>query len=164
MKRDNTQVLVYGGVVAIFYFGIIRPILKKFGLATGEEVRNVQRAETDPAESNPFKPTYYKIQIKKLPGSVVWKTQVGLKKLYDTFSSGFGYVYDDEEKINSVFIQLASKIQVSQFSEYVQNKTGQDLISFMKRGINQYNAGSGLNDTEISRIIDIVNKKPIYTK
>ena len=164
MKKDNTQILVYGGVVAVFYFGIIRPILKKFGLATGQETRDVNKAETDPADINPFKPNYYKIQHKKLGIMVVLKTQAGLKKLYDTFMDGFGWVYDDEDKINSVFIQLASKLQVSQFAEYVQNKTGQDIISFMKRGKNQYNTASGLNDSEIARIIDIVNKKPIYTK
>lgn len=165
MKKDNTQYYIYGGIALLAYFGIFRPILKKVGIATGEEKNKVNNAETAPADSNPFNPKYYKTVQSKNPGkTIVLKTQAGLERIYKKFYDGFGYVYDDEEQIQSCFIELASKVQVSQFAEIVQKKTGYDIITFMKRGINSYNAGSGLNDTEIARIIDIVNAKPIYTK
>jgi len=163
MKQDNTKFYIYGGVALLAYIGVIRPILKKLGVATGQETQNVNNAQTQPAESNPFKPEYYKIQQRKIGRPVTLKTQSGLSQLYKTFKDGFGYFYDDEDKIKSVFVLLASKLQVSQFSEYVQNATGTDIITIMKAGKSTINPGSGLNDTEINSIIDIVNKKPIYT-
>lgn len=165
MKKDNTKIYIIGGVALLAYFGVFRPILKKLGLATGAETKAVDAALTAPDSENPFKPGYLASVIRNNPNvPIKIKTQYGLKQLYDTFYSGFGYLFDDEDKINSVFIQLASKAQVSQFADYVQKQTGQDLLTFMKRGINSMNAASGLNDTEIYKIIDIVNRKPIYTK
>lgn len=164
MKQDNTKFYIYGGVALLAYIGVIRPILKKLGIATGQETQNVSNAQTLPAETNPFKPDYYKIQMRKLGIPVKIKTQAGLKDLFNKLKDGFGYIYDDEEKIKGVFVVLANKLQVSQLSEYVQNATGMDIITFMKSGKSTINAGSGLNDTEINSIIDIVNKKPIYTK
>lgn len=164
MKKDNTQLYIYGGVALLAYFGVIRPILKKLGVATGRETLAVNNAQTSPAIDNPFKPEYYRLQAKNITGAIKQKTQSGLEQLYKTFYSGFGFFYDDEDKIKGVFVQLPSKYQVSQFAEFVQKKTGQDIITFMKRGINQANPASGLNDTDISAIIDIVNKKPIFTR
>jgi len=163
MKQDNTKLYLYGGVALLAYIGVIRPILKKLGIATGQETTNVNNAQTLPAETNPFKPDYYKIQHKKLGIPVKLKTQSGLKQLFDKLKNGFGYIYDDEDAIKSVFVILANKMQVSQLSEYVQNATGTDIITFMKRG-KGVSAGAGLNDTEINAIIEIVNKKPVYTK
>lgn len=165
MNKDNTKYYLIGGVALLAYFGFLRPILKKFGFATAGETNKVNAAETAPDNANPFKPGYYKEVLKRREGQpVTLKTQNGLNKIYKLFYDGFGYVYDDEAKITSAFIQLASKAQVSQFAEYVQKQTGRDIITFMKTGINSINAGSGLNDTEIARIIDIVNSKPEFTK
>jgi hypothetical protein len=165
MKQENQKIYIIGGIALLAYFGVFRPILKKLGLATGSETNAVNQALTAPDDSNPFKPGYLNAVLRQHPGvPIKIKTEYGLQSLYNTFYSGFGYLFDDEDKINSVFLQMASKAQVSQFADYVQKKTGQDLLTFMKRGINSMNAASGLNDTEISKIIDIVNKKPIYTK
>jgi len=165
MKQDNTKYYLIGGVALLAYFGFLRPILKKFGFATAGETNKVNAAETAPDQSNPFKPGYYKEVLKRRAGQpVTLKSASGLSKIYKVFYDGFGYIYDDEAKITSAFIQLASKAQVSQFAEYVQKQTGRDIITFMKTGINSVNAGAGLNDTEISRIIDIVNSKPEFTK
>lgn len=165
MKKDNTQYYIIGGIALLAYFGIFRPILKKFGFATNQETNNVNQAQTGAPEINPFSPGYYKEIVRRNPGvNMTFKSQNGLEKIYKIFYDGFGYVYDDENKITSAFVQLASKIQVSQFSEYVQKKTGVDIITFMRNGINSYNAASGLSDTEINRIIQIVNSKPIFTR
>ena len=165
MKQDNQKIYIVGGIALLAYFGIFRPILKKLGIATGTETNAVNQALTAPDDSNPFKPGFLNSVMRQNPGvPIKIKTQAGLKGLYDIFYSGFGYLFDDEDKIYSVFLQLASKAQVSQFADYVQKKTGQDLLTFMKRGINSMNAASGLNDTEIYKIIDIVNKKPTFTK
>ena len=164
MKQDNTKYFIYGGVALLAYIGVVRPIFKKLGLAKGEESKNVENAETAQPENNPFKPDYYKIQHKKLGIPVKLKTQSSLAYLFKQLQDGFGYFYDDEEKIKGVFLILPNKMQVSQLSEYVQLKTGMPLITFLKTGKTTWNAGSGLNDVEINQIIDIVNKKPIYTK
>lgn len=165
MKKDNTQYFIYGGIALLAYFGVLRPILKKFGFATTQETNNVNTAQTASADVNPFAPGYYKTVIQKNPNvPILLKTQSGLEKIYKIFYDGFGYIYDDENKITSAFVMLASKVQVSQFSEYVQRKTGVDIITFMRNGINSVNSASGLNDTEINRIIQIVNNKPTFTK
>lgn len=163
MKQENTKFYIYGGVALLAYIGVIRPILKKLGIATGQETTNVNNAQTLPAENNPFKPDYYKIQHRKIGIPVKLKTNTGLKQLFEKLKNGFGYIYDDEDAIKSVFIILPNKMQVSQLSEYVQSATGTDIITFLKRG-KGVSAGAGLNDTEINAIIEIVNKKPVYTK
>lgn len=163
MKKYNTQYYIIGGVALLAYFGVLRPILKRFGFATAAEQNKVNAAQTASAEFNPFNPGYYKEVIKK-HAPITLKSAAGLQKIYKLFYGGFGYIYDNEAQIQSAFVQLASKAQVSQFSEYVQRQTGKDIITFMRDGINSINAGAGLNDTEIARIIDIVNSKPIYTK
>lgn len=165
MSKDKEKYYLYGGIVLFAYFGVIRPIFKKIGLATGVETKTVNDAMTLPDKNNPFKAGYYNEVIKQHPNvPITIKTASGLEKLYKTFYDGFGWVYDDEDKIISVFIQIPSKIQVSQFADYVQKRTGQDLLTFMKRGKNSLNVASGLSDVEIYKIIEIVNKKPIYTK
>ena len=163
MRKDNTQIYVIGGIALLAYFGVLRPILKKFGFATAAETNKVNAAQTGDADTNPFNPVYYKTVIKK-HAPVILKSAAGLQKIYKLFYDGFGYVYDNEAQIQSAFVQLASKAQVSQFAEYVQRQTGKDIVTFMRDGVNSFNAGSGLNDTEIARIIDIVNSKPTFTR
>lgn len=163
-KQDNTKIYLTAGIAALAYFGVIRPIFKKLGLAKGVEVKKIDEALNEKSENNPFKADYYKINGPKVPGGV-WmsKTQTRLAQLYKDFDNAFGLLYDDEDKVKGVFSQLVSKLQVSQFSEYVLKTTGMDIITFMKRGKNSYNPASGLNDVEVADIIDMVSKKPIYT-
>ena len=37
MKKEDKQLLIYAGIAAIGYFGVIRPILKKVGIVKSAE-------------------------------------------------------------------------------------------------------------------------------
>ena len=164
MKKDYTPLVIGGGILLI-YFGVIRPIMRKTGLVTTSTTRAIDKLVTDPPEKNPFKPGYYDAVRKNHPTiSMKIKSSAGLEALWKQFYGGFGYLYDNEVQIEGAFIQMPSKLIVSQFANYVEKKTGKDLITYMKDGINPANPASGLNDAEIQKIMQIVNAKPEYTQ
>lgn len=43
MKKDNQQLLIYAGGLAILYFGVLRPILNKFGITKSQADQQAQK-------------------------------------------------------------------------------------------------------------------------
>jgi hypothetical protein len=154
-KQDDSKILLYGGGLLIVYFGILRPILEKFGLATSQAEQQVINQQNLPNNKNAFSPVYWKtIPNAKL---ITRNATNGLcKRIYDAM----GYFSDDEPAVFSVFAQLKYKTQVSWLADVFQQNYKIDLLDFLKRGKGQL-PQAGLNSDELQQIINIVNALPI---
>jgi len=146
---------LYGGGLLIVYFGILRPILEKFGLATSQAEQQVINQQNLPNNKNAFSPVYWKtIPNAKL---ITRNYTNGLcKRIYDAM----GFFSDDEPAVFSVFAQLKYKTQVSWLADVFQQNYKIDLLDFLKRGKGQL-PQAGLNSDELQQIINIVNALPI---
>lgn len=159
-KQDDSKLFLYAGGLAILYFGVIRPILKKLGIQQtveeAEATKAVQKIENTPNISNPFSPVYWK----KFAGQKVHlfnndTTNRFVKRLYDAM----GYFTDDESAVFSVFSQMKYKTQVSWISDNFNRTYKIDLFNFLKQGKGTL-PQAGLNELELQKIIKIVEALP----
>jgi hypothetical protein len=154
-KQDDSKLLLYGGGLLIIYFGILRPILEKFGLATSQAEQQVINQQNLPNNKNPFSPLYWKtISGAKLITRNA--TNALAKRIFDSM----GFFSDDEPGVFSVFTQLKTKTQVSWLADIFQQNYKMDLLDFLKRGKGQL-PQAGLSDTELQQLLNIVNTLPI---
>lgn len=158
MKKEDKQLILYGGIALLAYYGVLRPIFKKVGIVKTAEDITVENQTGLPNDKNPFSASFYKYGGTGTKLLTVAAADQYAARLYNAM----GYVYDDEAAVFSVFRSLKTKSQVSFLCERFRIKYGVDLLEFLKRGKNQFNAASGLNNDELATIINIVNKLPNY--
>ena len=161
MKKEDKQLFIYAGGIAILYFGILRPILTKLGIqqtaAEQQEQTQVTQTSTGQNAKNPFSPVFWI----NAPSGAALLTVAVATDLADRIYNGMGYFYDDEAAIISVFRLLKTKSQVSWLADVFQKKYKTDLFDFLRKGKGiMYQAG--LNNNELNQIISIVNKLPNY--
>ena len=161
MKKQDQQLILYAGGIAVLYFGILRPILTKLGIqqTAAEQAEQQQVTATDVATNaaNPFSPLFWKAS----PSGTYLLTVAVATDLADRIYNAMGYFYDDEAAVVSVFRQLKTKSQVSWLADIFQKKYKTDLFDFLKKGKGVMYQ-SGLNNAELNQIITIVNKLPKY--
>jgi hypothetical protein len=161
MKKDNQQLLIYGGGLAILYFGIIRPILKKVGIQQSaqdiQQQQLINNTSITDNSSNPFSPLFWKKGGNGTQLLTVSYASSLAKRIYDAM----GYFTDDEAAVISVFRLLKTKSQVSWLSDIFQKQYKTDLFNFLRKGKGLL-PQAGLNDNELSEIITIVQKLPNY--
>lgn len=165
IDKETRLLLLYGGGGLLAYFGFIKPILNKLGIIKTAQDRQTEQAIENALSSstdNPFSVNYWK-EISKRKGKIkVWSSssnQSRAKQIYDAM----GYFSDDEPAVIKVFKELPSKAHVSYFAEQFAKLYRQDLFSFLRQGKGQM-AQAGLNDGELSTILNIVGQKPDYIK
>jgi hypothetical protein len=154
-KQDDSKLLLYGGGLLIVYFGILRPLLEKLGIARSQADQQVINQQNLPNNKNPFSPVYWKT----IPGAklITKNSTISLaKRIYEAM----GFFSDDEPAVYSVFSQLKYKTQVSWLSDIFQQNYKMDLLDFLKRGKGQL-PQAGLNSDELQQILNIVNALPI---
>jgi hypothetical protein len=154
-KQDDSKLLLYGGGLLIVYFGILRPLFEKLGLARSQAEQQLINQQNLPNNKNAFSPLYWKT----IPNAKLITrnaTNALAKRIFDAM----GYFSDDESAVFSVFTQLKTKTQVSWLADIFQQNYRIDLLDFLKRGKGQL-AQAGLSDTELQQVINIVNNLPI---
>lgn len=154
-KQDDSKILLYGGGLLIVYFGILRPLLEKLGIATSAAEQTINTQTTVQNQKNPFSPVYWKT----IPNAtlITKNATIGLcQRIYNAM----GYFTDNESEIFSVFNQMKYKTQVSWLADIFQQQYKIDLFDFLRRGKGTL-PQAGLSDTELQQIINQVNKLPI---
>lgn len=144
-------------LVLVIYFLLARPILQKLGVLKDKSQRVIEEQQNLPQKQNPFNPNFYKFAP---VGSKIITRQTAnnlAKNLYDSF----GYFYDDEAGITAVFSSLRTQSQVSFLADVFSQIYKEDILEFMKRGKGLM-PEAGLSDSELSTIIDKVNRLPKY--
>jgi hypothetical protein len=147
-------ILVVGTLVGVAY--LLNKIIKGIKPPSPEE------KITKSGKSNPFD---YKNFLNNAPSTALLITKANATqkaiKIYDALSC-YG---DDEETIYSVFRGLNTQSQVAFLAKVFAEKYGKDLVQSLKGGICTYGVNwgnSGLNDSEMAIIYDIVDSKPLY--
>jgi hypothetical protein len=155
MKKEDKQLLLYGGGLLLVYFGVLRPILKKLGIQNSAADISVQQQQQLPNNQNAFSPIYWK----QFPSATLL-TRAGTEQLAKRIFDAMGYFSDDEAAVISVFRQLKYKTQVSWLADIFQQNYKTDLFDFLKNGKGTL-WQAGLNSDELNEIINLVNKLPI---
>jgi len=158
MKASDQKMLINAGIIAIAYFGFLRPLLNKLGITKSASDKLVDQYNNLPNAENPFSPNFWKIG----PAGRLLLTSASsdnfTKRIYDAF----GAFTDDEAAVYPVFRQLKSKSQVSYLSDKFQQKYNTDLLTYLQKGYSSYNLASGLSVEELQIIFSIVNSLPKY--
>lgn len=163
MRKRDEKLLINLGLIAVAYFGIIKPILNKVGITKSSTDRMIEAQGNLPNNQNPFSPLFYQTAEARRNGALLLYTSTAdqlAKRIYDAL----GVFTDDESAIYSVFRQLKTQSQVSFLSDKFQQRYRVDLLDYLKRGYNPINPASGLNADELRTVIDIVNTLPKYKK
>ena len=157
MSESQKDIAYKIALVLVIYFLIARPVLQKLGILKDKSQRVIEEQQNLPQRENPFSPNFYRFAP---TGSKLITRQTAenlAKRLYDSF----GYFYDDEAGITSVFSALRTQSQVSFLAEVFSQVYKQDILEFMKRGKGLM-PEAGLSDSELSTIIDKVSRLPKY--
>jgi hypothetical protein len=153
----NPNLIIALGGLAIAYYGIIKPILEKIGLKQSEEGKLIEKTEKKPNKENPFSPTFLR-SLK--PGSKVSLLKSEAKKnLAKRIYDAMGYFSDDEAAVISAFRILKTQSQVADLATYFSIAYKTDLLDFLRKGKGVF-PQAGLNESELSEILNIVNNLP----
>jgi hypothetical protein len=169
MTKTDNDILKYGLLLGAAYFLIVKPILLKLGVTKTEQEQRATEAiikeDLSTNTESPFSGTPF---LNKFPQGTNYLTLTGasarsLAKSIRQSMTNFG---DNEQRVIGIFKQLKSKSQVAILSKEFFTTYNLDLWTFLKEGtpnsdlISQFY--TGLNEKDLSIILNIVNKLPKY--
>jgi len=169
MNKDNENIIKYVVLLGGAYFLVIKPILQKLGIQkTAIEEQTTQAIIKQDLSSNFESPFSGSVYLKKIPpgAKYISLTQISAKNLAKKIRESFTNFGDNEQQVIGVFKQLRTKAQVAVLADVFFKTYNLDLWTFLKSGtpnadlISQYY--TGLNDTDLNIILNIVNKLPKY--
>lgn len=168
-NKDNDNLIKYALLLGGVYFLVIKPILQKLGIEKTEieqqQTQNIINQDLSSSTSSPFAGRVY---LNTFPKDTKYLTLTAasaaglVKKLRESFTN-FG---DNEQQVIGIFKQLRTKSQVAILADTFFKTYNLDLWTFLKTGtpnsdiLSQYY--TGLNDTDLNIILNIVNKLPKY--
>lgn len=152
MKNENQNIVLKIGVAVGAYFFVVSPILTALGVRrTIEQQKNIEDATGTGGTKNPFNPDYWKAN----PTGVISQNAASIyaQSIYDSF----GLFGDDEELVISIFRKLQRKADVSRVADMFNQKFGGDMLAFMRVGSPFSGLWGGLSDSDLNRVLKIVN-------
>ena len=170
--QRNEKLIIWAGMGAVVYFGLIKPVLIKFGVARSKDEKKadtkVESVYSLPDNQNPFSPSYYEPMLQYIfktnPGiEVKLKKDSYIRDAAISIHKAFGYYTDDEDVVFGVFRDLPSQIVVGQVAKKFYDIYGKDLWTYLDEGDGIW-WWSGLGHEELARVKDIVFSKPKFTK
>ena len=127
---DTKKTIVYGivvlGIVAVVYFGVIRPVTNKLGLTNDEQDRKGKKAVERLSKAQALSPAAYK----KNPSWVTISSQTAAKLAADA-KSGKGLVYDNEDLGVGAITGAGSQVNISYVAYKFQQSYGENFESFL---------------------------------
>lgn len=168
-EKDNENIIKYVILFGGAYFLVIKPILTKLGITKTEveqqQTENIIKQDLSSNNESPFSGSVY---LKSFPVGTQYTslTQASAKILSKKLRESFTNFGDNEQQVIGIFKQLRTKAQVAVLADVFFKTYNLDLWTFLKSGtpnsdlISQYY--TGLNDTDLNIILNIVNKLPKY--
>lgn len=154
MSKGNQDLIKYGALIAVAYFGIIKPILQAVGLKdTAEEKKNKQILETVDFGSNNVNNPFSPIFAEKAPKGALLISSATGAEYSKILKNAPGVFNDDETAVYGVFNKLKTQSQVSNLAYWFNKYYHQDMFTFLK---------DFLNDSELGQVAKIVTSKPKY--
>ena len=131
---ESTKYIVYGvvGIVVlgIAYFGIIKPILNKFGLTQSKEDREAGNVQEDVTRTQVLSDLMYKANKNKVTISSAKANSLALD-IYDAKWGGWGGFSDKEEQAVGAITQAGSLVNVSYVAYNFQKNYGVNLEAYL---------------------------------
>jgi hypothetical protein len=129
-KTEIVKIVVIGGVVlvvlAISYFGIIKPILNKIGLTKDKDEREGDKDKDKLSRSQVLSPTFYRNNKSKI--------SISSQKAFESATRIYnakGIVWDDESSAVGGITGAGSLVNVSYISDRFNTIFGQSLQSYL---------------------------------
>lgn len=157
----DTNIIIYGGVIAGAYFFVLKPLLTKFGvLDTARE----KAVDTAAPANNPWAgASFLNAYVGKMVLRLTESEKQRLSKLIYNALPDVGN--DDSSLLFGIFRNLKTKSQVADLAVYFLKNYGYDLFNYLKQGRTKSffwsSTTSGLNSANLNTIIQIVNAKPL---
>ena len=152
VKTDSgtsTQYIVYGvvavAVLAVAYFGIIKPILNGLGITKDKNDREADDVKDDVTKSQVLSDLFYKSNPNKVTISTA-KANTSAVNIYEAKWGGSWGLSDKEEMAVGAITSAGSLVNVSYIASVFQNLYKKDLYTYLDsflendnwRSINDY--------------------------
>jgi hypothetical protein len=146
---DTAKYIVYGvvgvAVLAVAYFGIIKPILNAVGLTSSKEDRETGNIQEDLTEEAVLSPLLYN-QNKNKVTITSSKANTSAVNIYEAKWGGSWGLSDKEEMAVGAITSAGSLVNVSYIASVFQNLYKKDLYTYLEsflenenwRSINDY--------------------------
>lgn len=146
---DTAKYIVYGvvgiAVLAVAYFGIIKPILNAVGLTSSKEDRETGNIQEDLTEQAILSPLLYN-QNKNKVTITSSKANTAAVNIYEAKWGGTWGLSDKEEMAVGAITSAGSLVNVSYIANVFQNLYKRDLYTYLEsflendnwRAINDY--------------------------
>ena len=129
-KSRVVRILVWGGVtagvIALSYFGFIKPILNMVGLTRDKDDRQADRDYNKLSRSQALSPLFYRENKNKITISSA-KANESANNIYDAK----GTFWDDESLAVGSVQRAGSLVNLSYISEVFSNMYGKSLQSYL---------------------------------
>jgi hypothetical protein len=129
-KTQIVKIVVIGGVVlvvlAISYFGIVKPILNKIGLTKDKDDREGDKDKDKLSRSQVLSPNFYRANRQKISISSATANESAVN-IYNAK----GYIYDDETLAVGSITRLGSLVNISYVSDVFNRLYGLSLQSYL---------------------------------
>jgi len=144
-QKIDYNLIIIAGIFAGVYFGG-RKVLQSFGIISDQtETRDLRELETE----NYFNPNYWR----QFGAGALILTESDARRYSDTIKDAYGIFNDDENAIYGVFELLKTKSQISYLALKFNQYYNMSLLGYLQ---------SFLNESELAKVADIINKKPKY--
>jgi hypothetical protein len=146
---DTAKYIVYGvvgvAVLAVAYFGIIKPILNAVGLTSSKEDRQTGNIQEDLSEEAVLSPLLYNQNKNKVTITSA-KANTSAVNIYEAKWGGTWGLSDKEEMAVGAITSAGSLVNVSYIASVFQNLYKKDLYTYLEsflenenwRSINDY--------------------------
>lgn len=166
-NRQNSEIVTLALIGIGAYFFIVKPLLDKTAQAlnlmdTPEEKgekKIIDKYENSGNASNPFSPVFWR---QGGQGTVLLRV-ADAEQMAAIIYKAFGNFTDDEEAVFGVFRRLSTQSQVSWLADIFQKKYKMDLLNYIRQGYGIF-PNAGLNNTELSQLLNIIDKLPKFKR
>lgn len=152
MAKDDSKIFQTVVIIGGVYFLIVMPILKRLGIVKAKELAPVNDSFSGAAF------------LAKVPVGTLLLTSANAARYAKIIYDAFGLFGDDEAAVIGVFRQLKTQSQVASLAKKFNEIYKTDLLEYMRNGKQgvQNTYWSGLSESIINQIKDLVSKKPKY--
>lgn len=131
---STTQYIVFGvvglAVLAVAYFGIIKPILNVIGLTEDKEGREANRDKENIAKAQVLSPILYEQNKNRVSISSA-KANTSASNIWNAKWGGIGGLYDLEDRAVGAITSAGSLVNVSYIASVFQKMYNRDLFAYL---------------------------------
>lgn len=163
VSKEEKELLIGAGVLAILYFGVLKPVTNAFGLTDSVADKQKKQVIETASGNNGWNPNFYRNYTATHATGWTLLTDTFRTKIAMQIYKAWGF-NDDEDAIYAAFSYLQSQLHLSQVVEKYSQLYKQDLLKRLKLPWNNLTGRDGLTTAEFANVATIVNKLPITWK